>query len=120
MSDVRFEPSADPVPLDAFPLVRERLWSGAGSNRRPSAFQVNRAKRCADLRKRTSLTSGTALGGRCNVHANRVRYAMSTRQTAPNPSHVQRVGVEDRTEAFAHVFDSTLLDFALDAAGRAR
>jgi len=35
---------------------------------------VNRAKRCADLRKRTSLTSGTALGGRCNVHANRVRW----------------------------------------------
>jgi hypothetical protein len=41
------------------------VWSGAGSNRRPSAFQVNRAKRYADLQKRTSLTSGTALGGRC-------------------------------------------------------
>jgi len=30
-------------------------WSGAGSNRRPSAFQVNRGERCADLRKRTSV-----------------------------------------------------------------
>jgi hypothetical protein len=55
----------------AFPLVRGCLWSGAGSNRRPSAFQVNRAKRCADLRKRTSLTSGTALGGRCTTHDSR-------------------------------------------------
>jgi hypothetical protein len=43
----------------------------AGSNRRPSAFQVNDAMRCADLRKRMSLTTGTALGGRCNVHASR-------------------------------------------------
>jgi hypothetical protein len=33
----------------AFPQIREDLWSGAGSNRRPSAFQVNRAERCADL-----------------------------------------------------------------------
>src|ERR1700730_10890191 len=80
MSDVRFEPSADPVPLDAFPLVRERLWSGAGSNRRPSAFQVNRAKRCADLRKRTSLTSGTTLGGSCVINASRTQYPPSTRQ----------------------------------------
>jgi hypothetical protein len=55
------------VPLGAFPLVRGCLWSGAGSNRRPSAFQVNRAERCANLRKRTSLTSGTALGGRCKT-----------------------------------------------------
>jgi hypothetical protein len=46
-------------------------WSGTGSNCRPSAFQVNRAKRCADLRKRTSLTSETALGGRCNIYASR-------------------------------------------------
>jgi hypothetical protein len=30
----------------------QRWWSGAGSNRRPSAFQVNDAKRCANLRKR--------------------------------------------------------------------
>jgi hypothetical protein len=57
-----------------------RLWSGTGSNCRPSAFQVNRAERCADLPKRMSLTSGTALGGRCNVHANRIRYTSSTRQ----------------------------------------
>jgi hypothetical protein len=55
-------------------------WSGAGSNRRPSAFQVNRAKRCADLQKRTSLTSGTALGGRCEIDASRVRHTPSTRQ----------------------------------------
>jgi len=34
---------------------------------RPSAFQANRSERCADLRKRTSLTSETALGGRCRV-----------------------------------------------------
>ena len=58
----------------AFWLFRGVGWSGAGSNRRPSAFQVNRAKRCADLRKRMSLTSGTALGGRCSVaYANRTR-----------------------------------------------
>jgi hypothetical protein len=44
-------------------LVRE------GSNCRPSAFQVNRAKRCANLQKRTSLTSGTTLGGRCENNA---------------------------------------------------
>ena len=28
----------------------------------------------ADLQKRTSLTSGTALGGRCNLHASRTQY----------------------------------------------
>src|ERR1700759_4442163 len=49
------------VPPGVFLRSGNSLWSGAGSNRRPSAFQVNRAKRCADLRKRTSLTSGTAL-----------------------------------------------------------
>src|ERR1700678_4215759 len=32
-------------------LAGQRLWSGAGSNRRPSAFQVNRAKRYAHLEK---------------------------------------------------------------------
>jgi hypothetical protein len=48
-----------------------RRWSGAGSNRRPSAFQVNRAKRYANLQKRTSLISGTALGGRCEIRASR-------------------------------------------------
>jgi hypothetical protein len=51
--------------------ANRRLWSGAGSNRRPSAFQVSRAERCADLQKRTSPTSGTALGGRCRIHASR-------------------------------------------------
>jgi hypothetical protein len=55
-------------------------WTGAGSNRRSSAFQVNRAKRYADLRKRTLLTSGTALGGRCNAHASSAQYTPSTRQ----------------------------------------
>jgi DNA-binding SARP family transcriptional activator len=35
-----------------FPQVREAVWSGTGSNCQPSAFQVNRAKRCADLQKR--------------------------------------------------------------------
>jgi hypothetical protein len=35
---------------------------------------------CADLRKRTSLTSGTALGGRCKNHANRGRHSLSIRQ----------------------------------------
>jgi hypothetical protein len=49
---------------DAFYQFRGGVWSGAGSNRRPSAFQVNRAKRYADLQKRTSLTSEIALGGR--------------------------------------------------------
>jgi hypothetical protein len=34
-------------------LMRALIWwSGAGSNRRPSALQVNHAKRYADLRKR--------------------------------------------------------------------
>jgi hypothetical protein len=77
-----------------FRQVRFR-WSeaacgqGAGSNRRPSAFQVNRAQRCADLRKRTSLTSGTALGGRCNLDASRTHYTPSTRQDN-NPTQDQR------------------------------
>jgi hypothetical protein len=70
----------------------ELRWSGAGSNRRPSAFQVNRAERRAGLRKRTSLTSGIALGGKCDVHASRGRYARSTTQYSSHPSHAQRVG----------------------------
>ena len=56
----------------AIPQITDWMWSGAGSNRRPSAFQVNRAKRYADLRKRTSPTSETALGGRCTLYASRV------------------------------------------------
>jgi hypothetical protein len=68
-------------------------WSGAGSNRRPSAFQVNRAKRCADLQKRTSPTSETALGGRCKVHASRGRHALSIRRDRRLPlSDVPRRG----------------------------
>jgi len=70
--------SVMPVPsLPAFPqaggLTTETPygWSGAGSNCRPSAFQVNCAKRCADLQKRTSLTSGSVLGGRCRIYASR-------------------------------------------------
>ena len=50
----------------------QRWRSGAGSNRRPSAFQVNDAKRCANLRKRMSPASGTALGGRCRIDASRL------------------------------------------------
>jgi hypothetical protein len=34
------------VPLGTFPLVRGCLWSGAGSNRRPSAFQKVCRSRC--------------------------------------------------------------------------
>jgi hypothetical protein len=44
------------------------------------AFQVNRAKRCADLGKRTSLTSRTALGGRCGIDVSRAQYTPSNRQ----------------------------------------
>ena len=58
----------------------QRWWSGAGSNRRPSAFQVNRAKRCADLGKRTSMTSRITLGGRCGIDVSRAQYTPSTRQ----------------------------------------
>ena len=85
------------VPSSAFPLVRGDMWSGAGSNRRPSAFQVNRAKRCTDLRKRTSLTSGTALGGRCKIYASRTRYTPSTRQdSAPTQDHRDRIPASKR------------------------
>jgi hypothetical protein len=70
------------IPSGVFPLFRDWMWSGAGSNRRPSAFQVNRAKRCADLRKRTSLGSGTALGGRCNFDASRTRCTRPPGRTA--------------------------------------
>ena len=41
----------------------QRRWAGAGSNRRPSAFQVTAPERCAHLRHRTSLTSGLSIGG---------------------------------------------------------
>ena len=61
------------------------MWSGAGSNRRPSAFQVNRAKRCADLRKRTPPTSGTALGGRCEIHATRLNTLRPPGKAATPP-----------------------------------
>jgi hypothetical protein len=63
-----------------FSQIKDDVWSGAGSNRRPSAFQVNRAERCADLRKRTSLTSGTALGGRCDIYASRVQYLVEVKR----------------------------------------
>jgi hypothetical protein len=66
------------VPFGAFPLVRGDVWSGAGSNRRPSAFQVKHAERYANLQKPTSPTSETALGGRCEIYANSVRDALST------------------------------------------
>jgi len=48
-------------------------------------FQVNRAKRCAELQKRTSLTSETALGERCSVHASRAQCTPSTRQDGVHP-----------------------------------
>jgi hypothetical protein len=69
------------------------LWSGAGSNRRPSAFQVNHAKRCADLQERTSLTSGTALGGRCSVHASRTQYTRPQGRTPTPRTTATVVGV---------------------------
>ena len=49
------------------------MWTGPSSRRgtaRTSVFQVNRPERYADLQKRTSLTSETALGGRCRILAN--------------------------------------------------
>ena len=64
----------------ALPQIRDDVWSGTGSNCRPSAFQVNRAKRYADLRKRTSLTSETALGGRCEIYASRVQYLVEVKR----------------------------------------
>ena len=75
-------------------LAGQWWWSGAGSNCRPSAFQLNRAERCADLQKRTSLTSETALSGRCNVHASRTRCTPSTRQDSdPTRATATVVGV---------------------------
>jgi hypothetical protein len=73
ISAARIERTAHPIPSGGVSAGQGGLWSGTGSNCRPSAFQVNCAERCADLRKRTSLTSETALGGRCNVHASRTR-----------------------------------------------
>jgi hypothetical protein len=65
MSAVHFERTAHPVYLGGVSADQRRCVVRGGSNRRPFAFQVNRVKRCADRRKRMSLTSGTALGGRC-------------------------------------------------------
>jgi hypothetical protein len=78
-SAVHIERTEHPSPLSDVSQIRDDVWSGAGSNRRPSAFQVNRAKRCTDLRNWTSLTSETELGGRCEIHANRIRYTPSAR-----------------------------------------
>src|SRR5579859_4957276 len=86
MSAVHSSDRRTRVPTSVFPLVRGDMWSGTGSNCRPSAFQVNRAKRYADLRKRTSPTSETALGGRCNMHASRAMAklcAFSWRRNRP-------------------------------------
>jgi hypothetical protein len=85
------------------PRVHLRLSDSVGGqgqvNRRPSAFQVNRAERCADLRKRTSPTSETALGGRCNFHASRVRYAPSIRQDSdPTQLRPWAKGLRPRTK----------------------
>jgi hypothetical protein len=122
MSAVRFEQSAHYGPFGAFPLVKGYLWSGAGSNRRPSAFQVNHAKRCADLQKRTSLTSETALGGRCKFHASKARYTPSTRQGS-DPTQAMGKGVvsEDQAEPIAHAFGTApSTKFTLRAVGGAR
>jgi len=79
--DKRCAHRADGAPGSARSRFRrsERLC-GQGQDRTVDLplFRVNRAKRCANLPKRTSLISGTALGGRCSVYANRVRYARST------------------------------------------
>ena len=49
--DKRYAHRADGAPSCTMRRFRRSatLWSGTGSNCRPSAFQVNRAKRCADL-----------------------------------------------------------------------
>jgi hypothetical protein len=67
------------------------VWSGTGSNRRPSAFQVNRAERCADLQKRMSLTSETALGGRCKIYGNRTNTPRPSGWTATTPATTMTV-----------------------------
>jgi hypothetical protein len=65
-------PARNPQPRAKFSGHRDRHGE--------KAFQVNSAKRYADLQKRTSPTSETALGGRCKIHASRTRFALSTRQ----------------------------------------
>ena len=110
------------VPLGAFPLVRECLWSGAGTNRRPSAFQVNHAKRYADLQKRTSPTSETALGGRCKIHASRTQCTPSTRQDS-DPARATCTGwrPRDQSEPTAHAVGRVLpTEFTLAAIGGSR
>lgn len=51
--------------------------------------EVKQANHCADLRKRTSPTSETALGGRCKIDANRTQYnrlpGMTATATRPEP-----------------------------------
>jgi hypothetical protein len=87
------EPSISPA--CAHPVVPSSMvcswWSGAGSNRRPSAFQVKHAKRYADCKKKwTSPTSETALGGKCKIHASKGRYVLSTNQdSVPAPEGAQ-------------------------------
>jgi hypothetical protein len=54
-------------------------------DRMPGDCQVNRAKRYTDLQKRTSLTSETVLGGRCELGASSLRYRLSTRQDSNLP-----------------------------------
>ena len=54
---------------------------------RDSAFQVNYAKRCAEPRKRTLLTGGTPLGGRCNIDASRILDARTTGTRVNSPCH---------------------------------
>jgi hypothetical protein len=82
------------------------MWSGAGSNRRPSAFQVNRAKRYADLQQRMSLTSGTALGGRCNLNASRTPIFLFTVRWYHAPRGSTKNRCCDFSVADCHLKDS--------------
>src|SRR5258708_35226680 len=93
------------------------MWSGAGSNRRPSAFQVNNAKRYADLQKRTSLTSETALGGRCSSTPAGPNTPRPRGRTAPPPRPwAKGVVSKGQAEPIGHAFGSALTtEFILGA-----
>ena len=78
ISAVRTERTAHPGPLGRVSARQGDLEPVSGFEPLTVRLQGHRAKRCADLRKRKSLTSETALGGRCVFDANRVRCALST------------------------------------------
>jgi hypothetical protein len=78
--------------------------------------------RYADLQKRTSLTSETALGGRCNIHASKTQYTPSTRQDS-DPAQAMGKGLvsKGQAEPIRHAFGSALTtEFILGAVGGAR